>query len=67
MIGWMPAASVYFKDPDGHSLEVISVMDAPSDPAFGVASYSAWQARKAVSSEPSGAGGGRFPGTGPAS
>ena len=45
VIGWMPAASVYFKDPDGHSLEVISVLDAAPDADFGVAPYSDWQAR----------------------
>ena len=42
VIGWMPALSVYFKDPDGHSLELIHVLDAPPDPGFGVKPWSAW-------------------------
>ena len=45
VIGWMPAASVYFKDPDGHSIEFISVLNEPPDPDFGVQPYSKWQAR----------------------
>ncbi len=32
---WMPAASVYFDDPDGHSLEYISIL--PDDPQPGLA------------------------------
>jgi len=31
---WMPAASVYFDDPDGHSLEYISIL--PNDPQPGL-------------------------------
>ncbi|MGV8989078.1 MAG: VOC family protein [Cypionkella sp.] len=42
VIGWMPAVSVYFKDPDGHSIEKIHVLDAYPVPKFGVQSYSAW-------------------------
>ncbi|WP_372574236.1 VOC family protein [Ruegeria jejuensis] len=45
VIGWMPALSIYFKDPDGHSIEMLHVMDAPADPGFGVDSYSAWKRR----------------------
>ena len=33
--GWMPAASVFFKDPDGHLLELISDLpDAPRSEVF---------------------------------
>lgn len=45
VLGWMPALSVYFKDPDGHSLEILHRLDDPADPAFGVGSWSAWQRR----------------------
>ena len=45
VIGWMPALSVYFKDPDGHSLELIHVMDEAPDPGFGVRPYSRWIGR----------------------
>ena len=27
VLAWMPAVSVYFKDPDGHSLEFISLLE----------------------------------------
>jgi lactoylglutathione lyase len=31
VIPWIPSASVYFKDPDGHSLEYIAMLpDAPA-------------------------------------
>lgn len=34
VIGWMPSAQVYFPDPDGHSLEFITVLDETPDPDF---------------------------------
>lgn len=45
VIGWMPALSLYFADPDGHSLEFIAVLDEVPDEAFGVAPYSKWLQR----------------------
>ena len=42
VIGWMPAASIYFKDPDGHSIEMLHFLDEVPDQSFGVQSYSAW-------------------------
>ncbi|MGR9165288.1 VOC family protein [Rhizobium leguminosarum] len=45
VLGWMPALSIYFKDPDGHSIEFISVLDADPDRSFGVQPFSEWQAR----------------------
>ena len=45
VLGWMPAASQYFADPDGHSLEFIAVLDEAPDPAFGHGPYSNWLAR----------------------
>lgn len=48
VIGWMPAVSQYFADPDGHSIEFICVLDDAPDPAFGVKPYSAWLARPAT-------------------
>lgn len=42
---WMPAASVYFDDPDGHSLEYICILPEPPRPEMpGTTSLSAWQA-----------------------
>jgi lactoylglutathione lyase len=42
VIGWMPSAQIYFRDPDGHMVEFISILSDPPDPSFnGV--YSEWQ------------------------
>lgn len=43
---WMPAASVYFDDPDGHSLEFIAMLDEQPRPALGRMPWSEWR-RKA--------------------
>lgn len=40
---WMPAASVYFDDPDGHSLEFICMLDEPARPELGQVSWSEWR------------------------
>ncbi|GAB5437938.1 VOC family protein [Falsiruegeria mediterranea] len=45
VIGWMPALSLYFKDPDGHSIEMLAVLPDTPDPEFGVQSHLAWLAR----------------------
>jgi lactoylglutathione lyase len=44
VIGWMPSAQLYFRDPDGHSLEFITVLDDPPDAAFH-GSLSKWRER----------------------
>jgi lactoylglutathione lyase len=46
VIGWMPAVSQYFADPDGHSIEFISVLDETADASFGVGPYSKWLERE---------------------
>ena len=41
---WMPAASVYFDDPDGHSLEYIAVLpEAPRPELAGRMTLSQWR------------------------
>ncbi|MHB0668749.1 VOC family protein, partial [Roseomonas mucosa] len=41
---WMPAASVYFNDPDGHSLEYISILPDASRPDItGTMKLSEWR------------------------
>jgi len=45
VIGWMPAASQYFLDPDGHSIEYIAVLDDLPDLGFGIGPYSKWLSR----------------------
>jgi lactoylglutathione lyase len=42
VIGWMPAAAVYFLDPDGHQLEFLAMLDAPPQPDLGIVSWSDW-------------------------
>ena len=42
VIGWMPAASVFFRDPDGHLLEYVAMLAEAPRPHVGVVSYSEW-------------------------
>ncbi len=44
VIGWMPAAAVYFRDPDGHLLEYLAMLDAAPRPDLGILTWSEWQA-----------------------
>ena len=40
VIGWMPAAAVYFLDPDGHMLEYLAMLDGPPKPELGIVPWS---------------------------
>ena len=42
VIGWMPAAALYFRDPDGHQLEYLAMLDQPARPELGIVSWSEW-------------------------
>ena len=42
VIGWMPAASVYFRDPDGHLLEYLAMLDEPPRADLGIIPLSEW-------------------------
>lgn len=42
VIGWMPAAAVYFLDPDGHQLEHLAMLDGPGRPESGIVPWSEW-------------------------
>lgn len=44
VFAWTPAISIYFDDPDGHSLEFIGVLKGKSRPKGGVISYENWLA-----------------------
>ena len=46
VIGWMPAAAVYFRDPDGHLLEYLAMLDEPPDLGRGILPWSQWTARE---------------------
>lgn len=43
VIAWMPAAAVYFRDPDGHLLEYLAMLDEAPRPELGILSWSHWQ------------------------
>jgi lactoylglutathione lyase len=45
VIGWMPAAAIYFEDPDGHQLEFLAMLDAPPAPEIGVVPWSEFERR----------------------
>jgi catechol 2,3-dioxygenase-like lactoylglutathione lyase family enzyme len=48
VLAWMPAASLYFHDPDGHMLEYLCMLPDPPRPELGVIGWSEWnQARSA--------------------
>lgn len=44
VIGWMPAAAVYFRDPDGHLLEYLAMLNEQPEPERGVTTWSEWNA-----------------------
>ncbi len=48
VIGWMPAAAVYFQDPDGHMLEYLAMLDEPPRPETGITTWSGWVACNAA-------------------
>lgn len=44
VIGWMPAAAVYVRDPDGHLVELLAMLDEPPEPDAGIVPWSRWRA-----------------------
>jgi lactoylglutathione lyase len=44
VIGWMPAVSLYFTDPDGHLLEYLAMLPQEPRATADVVPYSHWQA-----------------------
>jgi len=42
VFAWMPAVAIYFSDPDGHSLELISMLPGQPRPELGVISWEEW-------------------------
>jgi lactoylglutathione lyase len=40
LIGWMPAAAVYFRDPDNHMLEYLAMLEGPPQPELGIVPWS---------------------------
>lgn len=44
VFGWMPAAAIYFDDPDGNALELIARLPGDAFPDQPVLTLAAWQA-----------------------
>jgi lactoylglutathione lyase len=42
VLAWMPAASVYFRDPDGHLLEYIAMLSEVPRPDRGIVPWRDW-------------------------
>jgi lactoylglutathione lyase len=45
VIGWMPAAAVSFRDPDGHLIEYLTMLDEQPRPELGIVPWAEWIAR----------------------
>lgn len=45
VFGWMPAASVFFRDPDENLLEYIAMLPDSPQPELGVVPWSVWTRR----------------------
>lgn len=43
VLAWMPAASIYFDDPDGNQLEFIAMLPDTPRPELGVVPWSQWE------------------------
>ena len=41
---WMPAVGIFFRDPDGNSLEFVAMLPDPGRPDLGVVPLSEWRA-----------------------
>lgn len=46
VLAWMPAASLYFNDPDGNMLEFLTMLPDSPQPELGVVSWTAWTRRE---------------------
>jgi len=54
VFAWMPAASVFFHDPDGHLLEYIAMLPGQPHPEQGIVRWREWEStHRAVTSESS--------------
>ncbi len=41
--GWMPAVAIFFRDPDGHSVEFLSMLPGAPRPEIGEIPWPQWQ------------------------
>ena len=52
VLAWMPAASLYFEDPDGNLLEFIAMLPDEPRPELGVLRWSDWKNRLTAEGRP---------------
>jgi len=45
VLAWMPALSLYFRDPDGNHLEFLAMLPDRPEPGLGVVAWSRWKSR----------------------
>jgi lactoylglutathione lyase len=50
VLAWMPAASLYFHDPDGNLLEFLAMLKEDPRPELGVINWSQWEGQIGSSS-----------------
>jgi lactoylglutathione lyase len=50
VICWMPAAAIYFRDPDGHLIELLTMLDMEPDGDRGIVTWSNWIGSRNVQS-----------------
>lgn len=43
VLAWMPAAAIYFRDPDGHLLEYVAMLPHEPRPDCGVVPWRTWE------------------------
>jgi lactoylglutathione lyase len=46
VLAWMPAAAVYFHDPDGNLLEYLAMLQGEPQPDLGAVTWKQWAQRK---------------------
>ena len=51
VLAWMPAAAVYFRDPDGHLLEYIAILPHEPRPDCGVVPWRTWELMQIASTK----------------
>ena len=45
VIGWMPAVAIYFRDPDNHLIEYLTMLDHNPRADLGIIPWSEWLAK----------------------
>lgn len=46
VLAWMPAAFLFFRDPDGNMLELLTMLPDRPQPELGIVSWSQWSQRR---------------------